>query len=176
MLFQGHYPVMVYMIHCSFLEAICPWVAYRCTAIFSFLRAVLVTSVIGLTFLPLWFGSHSDYSQTAPTAPSLRPLIPSGSLIRCQSVQVYNHHPRCRVPMDAEYHITYPGYYLVQALPWGLERGQLPLHAGWVTQSNFVTFVVAHAVGQSVITSFHPVTGQLLVFVGINVDVVWMVH
>jgi hypothetical protein len=39
-----------------------------------------------------------------------------------------------------------------------------------------VALVVAHAVGQSVITSFHLVTGQLQVLVGINVDVVWMVH
>jgi hypothetical protein len=38
-----------------------------------------------------WLGSHGDYS-TAPAAPSLRPLIPSGSLIRYKPVQVYHHH------------------------------------------------------------------------------------
>jgi hypothetical protein len=40
-----------------------------------------------------WLGSHSDYSATAPAAPSLKLLIPSGSLVRCLSVQVYYHHP-----------------------------------------------------------------------------------
>jgi hypothetical protein len=54
---------------------------------------MLVTYVNGLTFLPLWLSSHSDYSPTAPAAPFLRPCMPSGSLIRCQSVQVYPHHP-----------------------------------------------------------------------------------
>jgi hypothetical protein len=51
--------------------------------------AVLVTSVIG----PPWLGSHGDYSPTATATPSLKLLVPSGSLIRCQSVQVYYHHP-----------------------------------------------------------------------------------
>jgi hypothetical protein len=36
---------------------------------------------------------RSVYSPIAPVAPSLRPLDPCGSLIRCQSVQVYDHHP-----------------------------------------------------------------------------------
>jgi hypothetical protein len=36
---------------------------------------------------------HGVYSPTAPAAPSLRPLVPSGSLIGCQSVQVYHRHP-----------------------------------------------------------------------------------
>jgi hypothetical protein len=39
-----------------------------------------------------WLISHGDYSPTAPTAPSLRLLVPSGSLIGCQSLQVYHHH------------------------------------------------------------------------------------
>jgi hypothetical protein len=38
-------------------------------------------------------GSHDDCSPTVPTAPSFRPLVPSGSLIGCESVQVYYHHP-----------------------------------------------------------------------------------
>jgi hypothetical protein len=42
--------------------------------------------------LSLWLISHSDYSPTAPAAPSLRGLITSGSLIRCKPVQVYYHH------------------------------------------------------------------------------------
>jgi hypothetical protein len=31
-------------------------------------------------------GFHDNYSATAPAAPSLRPLVPSGSLIRCEPV------------------------------------------------------------------------------------------
>jgi hypothetical protein len=42
------------------------------------------------TCLPsLRLGSHDDYS---PTSPSLRPLVASGSLIRCKLVKVYHHH------------------------------------------------------------------------------------
>jgi hypothetical protein len=66
-------------------------------------------------------GSHGDYSPTIPAAPSLRPLVLSGSLIRCEPFQVYHHHPRSRVPLDTVYHIIYLGDYLVWALPWGLE-------------------------------------------------------
>jgi hypothetical protein len=33
------------------------------------------------------------YSPAAPATPSLRLLIPCGSLIGCQPVQVYHHHP-----------------------------------------------------------------------------------
>jgi hypothetical protein len=66
-------------------------IAYRRTVIFYFQRAVLVTSVIGLTLLPIarfvWY-----LLSTAPAAHSLRLLILSGSLIGCQSVQVYHHH------------------------------------------------------------------------------------
>jgi hypothetical protein len=40
-----------------------------------------------------WLISHSDYSPTIPAAPSSRLLILSGSLIKCQSVQMYYHHP-----------------------------------------------------------------------------------
>jgi hypothetical protein len=38
-----------------------------------------------------WLGSHGDYSPTAPAAPSLRPLILRGSLIRCEPVKLYHH-------------------------------------------------------------------------------------
>jgi hypothetical protein len=53
--------------------------AYRRTAISSFPRAVLVTSVLGLTSLRPHLGSHGDYSPTALAAPSLRLPVPSGS-------------------------------------------------------------------------------------------------
>jgi hypothetical protein len=45
----------------------------------------------------MWLGSHGDYS---PSAPSLRPVIPSSSLIRCDPVQVYHHQPWSRVPFQ----------------------------------------------------------------------------
>jgi hypothetical protein len=32
------------------------------------------------------------HSPTAPAAPSLRQLVPSSFLMRCQSVQVFHHH------------------------------------------------------------------------------------
>jgi hypothetical protein len=57
---------------------------YRLTAISS----MLLMSVIGLTFL--WLGFHGGFS---PTAPFLRPLTPSCSLIGSQSVQVFHHLP-----------------------------------------------------------------------------------
>jgi hypothetical protein len=40
----------------------------------------------------LWLGRCGDYCPTTPTAPSLRLLVASGSLIRCEPVQVYHHH------------------------------------------------------------------------------------
>jgi hypothetical protein len=39
-----------------------------------------------------WLGSHGDYSATAFSTPSLRSLILSGSLIRCELVKVYHCH------------------------------------------------------------------------------------
>jgi hypothetical protein len=44
-----------------------------------------------------WLGSHDDYFPTAPAAPSLRPLVPSSPMIRCELVQVYHHQP----PLDS---------------------------------------------------------------------------
>jgi hypothetical protein len=49
--------------------------------------------VIGLTFLPVARMFAVFTLPTAPAAPSLRPLVPSGSLLRYHSVQVYHHHP-----------------------------------------------------------------------------------
>jgi hypothetical protein len=79
---------------CHIAPSLKPFVpkSYRHTAISSSLSAELAMSVISLTFLPVaqFFSVHSP---TAPTAVSLRPLILSSSLIRCEPVQVYRHHP-----------------------------------------------------------------------------------
>jgi hypothetical protein len=73
--------------------------SYQHTTISSFLRAVLV-ELCDQSHLPSpQLSSCRDYSWAAPAAASLRPLIPSSSLIRCQWVQVYYHHPsssQCR--------------------------------------------------------------------------------
>jgi hypothetical protein len=42
----------------------------------------------------------------------------------------------------------------------------------WAIEPHFVALMVACAVGQPVVTSFHPVTGQLQVLAGIIVEVV----
>jgi hypothetical protein len=60
--------------------------------------------------------------------------------------------------------------------PRGLKLGRFPLRAGWAIKPHFVALVEAHAEGQSVITSFRPVTGQLQMLAGIIVNVVYMVH
>jgi hypothetical protein len=47
----------------------------------------------------LWFGlSRIDHSPTTTTTPSLRPLVPSNSLKRFQSIQVQHHHPKFSFP------------------------------------------------------------------------------
>jgi hypothetical protein len=61
--------------------------AYRRIAI-SFPRAVLATSVIALTFIPVAWVFHGVHF---PTAPSLKLLVLSSSLIGCQLVQVYQY-------------------------------------------------------------------------------------
>jgi hypothetical protein len=53
-----------------------------------------------------------------------------------------------------------------------LELGQVPLYVGWVIEPQFVAIMVTHAAGQSVVMSFHLITGQLQVFAGIIVYVV----
>jgi hypothetical protein len=58
-------------------------IAYWCIIVPSFLRFLLVTR----------FFLH-DYLPTTSTAPSLRALILSNSLIRFQSIQVHRHHPK----------------------------------------------------------------------------------
>jgi hypothetical protein len=66
--------------------------AYKHVTISSFLRALLGTSVIGVTYLPVALFFCDAYSPTVPAAPSLRLLIPSGFLIGCHLIQVYKHH------------------------------------------------------------------------------------
>jgi hypothetical protein len=60
--------------------------AYRISAISSFVRAVLVTSVMGYSILPRG-------SILTVITLQLLPFIPSSSLVRCKPVQVYHHHP-----------------------------------------------------------------------------------
>jgi hypothetical protein len=119
----------------------------------------------------LWLSFHGDYSPTAHAAPSLTLLVLRGSLIRYDQAQVYHHQPWSRVLLDPIYHIFYPGDYTLWVLPWGLQLGWFPLRTGWALEPHSVTLVVARTVGQSVVMSFHPVTGQLQVLVGIIVDV-----
>jgi hypothetical protein len=116
-----------------------------------------------------WLGSHGDYSSTAP---SLKPLVPRGSLKSCELVKVYHHYPRYRVRLDPVWHIIYGGDYLIWALPGKIELGRFPLCAGWTIESHFVAILVVSVVGQSVVTTFHPVIGQLQVLAGIITDVV----
>jgi hypothetical protein len=78
----------VYILHCSLLKTIHPRQPISLPPfLFREGRACDVSDGSCLPFL--WLGSHSDYS---PTATSLRLFILSGSLIRCQLIQVY-HHP-----------------------------------------------------------------------------------
>jgi hypothetical protein len=53
-----------------------------------------------------------------------------------------------------------------------IELGRFNFHAGWTLEPHFVTLVVARAVSQAVIMSFHPVTGQLQVLAVIIPDFV----
>jgi hypothetical protein len=52
-------------------------------------------SVVSARDVFLWLGfSCCDYSPAATSAPSLRTFVPSGSLIRFESIQVHHHHPQ----------------------------------------------------------------------------------
>jgi hypothetical protein len=118
-------------------------------------------------------GSHFDYSPTVPDAHSLRPLVPSSSLIRSEPVQVYCHECLPKVLLDTAYNTIYPGNYPVWALSWGLETGRFLLRAGRVIEQQLVALVETPAqLAKSALTSFHPVTGQLQVSAGIIVDIV----
>jgi hypothetical protein len=81
---QSHYIAMGVQVYCHF-----------------FFSKGCACDVCDWSRLPsLWLSSHSDYSPTVPAAPSLRPLVLSGSLLRWELVQVYHHHPRSRVLLD----------------------------------------------------------------------------
>jgi hypothetical protein len=73
--------------YCSLLKAICPEWPTGVTPFLIFRRLWLV-----LPSSP-WLGFHGDVFPTALAAPSLRPLVPNGSLVGCQSVQFYHHLP-----------------------------------------------------------------------------------
>jgi hypothetical protein len=156
--------------HCPLVKAVPPKEP-TCVLPFLLLR--------GLCLWCLWSVSpsfHGVHSRTAHTVPSLRPLIPNSSLIRCEPVRVYHHHPRPRVPLDPIYNTINLGGYLVWALPWGLDLKRFPFRGGWTIEPHSITLVVTCTVGQSIVMSFHWVTGQLQVLAGIIVHVVYMVH
>jgi hypothetical protein len=97
----------LYTLHCPILKAIHPeWP----TGVSPFL---LFQGLCLGSPSSLWLSFHSVYS---PTAPSLRPLVLSGSLISCELVQVHHNQPRSSILLDPIY-IIYLGQYLVQALP-----------------------------------------------------------
>jgi hypothetical protein len=90
--------------------------------------------------IPLFF--CGSYSTTATLIPSLGALVSSGTLIRCELIQVYHHHPRPRIPLDSVYHIVYVGDYPVWAFPRGLKFWQFPFRAGWAIEPHSVALLV----------------------------------
>jgi hypothetical protein len=72
-----HFLETAYISHCSRLMAIRPELPTD-------VPPVLPRAALGFI---LWLGFfRGGFSPTAPTAPSLRPCPPSGSLIRCQCI------------------------------------------------------------------------------------------
>jgi hypothetical protein len=68
-------------------------IAYSSTVIYSFSEGC-ACDVCDWSRLSLpWLGSRAEYSPNASPPPSLRALVPSGSLTSCEPVQVYHHHP-----------------------------------------------------------------------------------
>jgi hypothetical protein len=51
-----------------------------------------------------------------------------------------------------------------------IEAWAISPHVGRAIEPHFVALVVSHAVGQSVVSSFHLVTGQLQALAGIILD------
>jgi hypothetical protein len=135
-------------------------------------KAALLPVSAASSLLSPWLISQGDYSPTAPTAPSLRPYFPSGSLISCEPLQVYHHHLRSKVHLDPLHHIVYPHDYHVWAIPGGLKLRSLSFRAGGPIEPNIVVLVLAHAVDQSVVRSFNSVTCQLQMLLGGVVEVV----
>jgi hypothetical protein len=80
------------MPHCSLFKVICP---KQPTGIPSFLlsQGLCLRHLCLVSPSSPCLGLHGVYSPTAPIAPSFRPLVLSGFLIGCQSVQVHHHHP-----------------------------------------------------------------------------------
>jgi hypothetical protein len=157
------------MLHSSLLKAIRP---NRLQAYRNFLFSdVCACEVCDRSRLPcFWLCCHDDYFTTAPAAPFLRLFLSSGSLLRCEPVQVHQHLPQSRDPPDPVHLI------IVRDLPWGLEIWLFPLRAGWAIEPHFFSLILARAVRQSVVTCLYQVTGQLQVFAGIIVDVVYIVR
>jgi hypothetical protein len=81
--------------HCSLLKAV---EQPNSVSRFLFFRGLCLRCLCSVS-------SCGDHSPTATTAPSLGPLVPNSSLIRCEPVQVFYHHPRPRVPLDPVYYI-----------------------------------------------------------------------
>lgn len=113
--------------------------------------------ICGWSHLPSpWLGSPSDSS---PTAPSLRPLIPD------------------KVPVGPNIPPSSSIYCSVGSCTHRLSAG-LPGVApckgivAWAIEPHFVAFMVSCTVGQSVTRSFKLVTGQLHVLDDMTVDVV----
>jgi hypothetical protein len=76
------------MSHCSLLKAVRLGQPNSVSPFPSFLRVVLCD-----VLLPLDRFLHGDHPPTAPTAPSLRALVLSDSLLMCQSIQMYHNYP-----------------------------------------------------------------------------------
>jgi hypothetical protein len=94
-------------------------------------------------FLWLDFFNCGDFSPTAPTAPSLRALVPSGSLIRFPSIQVYHHHPKFFFSNGGGNHPEWPVLPYFQLLLHA--RSLFPFRRGPdpSTVSNFWSFVTS---------------------------------
>jgi hypothetical protein len=69
--------------------------------------------------------------------------------------------------LNPVHHFIDSGDYHVWALPWGLKLGWPSFSADWTRQPHFVTLLVAHRVGQTVIMCFHSVLHQLPMLVGV---------
>jgi hypothetical protein len=82
----------VYTLHCPSLRPFVPNSLQACRHYF-FSDSCVCDVCDRSHLLPCCSAFRGVYSPTAPVAPSLRPLVPSGSIIGCQSVQVYHHHP-----------------------------------------------------------------------------------
>jgi hypothetical protein len=64
-------------------------IAYSRTANSSFPEGYVFRSCNRSRLPSTWLGSHGDYSQIALASPSLRPIVPSGSQLKYQVVQMY---------------------------------------------------------------------------------------